>query len=59
MAKKNKSKKFVSVGAPAAPAATNVEFAPDYSHTKRDLKRILGLAGFFVAVLVALSFFLK
>jgi len=35
------------------------EFNPDYTHVKKDLKRIGTLAGFFIFVLVALSFFLK
>ena len=35
------------------------EFNPDYSTTKRELKRIGVLAGGFFVVLVALSFFIK
>jgi hypothetical protein len=35
------------------------EFNPDYSMVKKDLKRIGALAGFFIVVLVALSFFLR
>lgn len=35
------------------------EFNPDYSMVKKDLKRIGALAGFFIAVLIALSFILK
>jgi len=35
------------------------EFNPDYSTTKRDLKRIGMLAGFFITTLVVLSFFLR
>ena len=54
MAKKNKRPNSV-IYAPAAP----VEFNPDYSHTRSDLKRIGALAGFFVVALIALSFFLK
>ena len=57
MAKKNKRP------TPAAPLANTppqkVEFNPDYSMVKKDLKRIGMLASFFIAVLVALSFFLK
>lgn len=56
MAKKNK--RPVERSFAAAPAAAT-EFNPDYSNTKKDLKRIGTLAGFFVVVLVALSFFLK
>ena len=56
MAKKNKRPiERSTITASAAPA----EFNPDYSNTKKDLKRIGSLAGFFVVVLVALSFFLK
>lgn len=41
----------------AAPAP--VEFNPDYSAVKKDLRTIGSLAGFFVLVLVVLSFFLR
>ena len=37
----------------------SVEFNPDYSDVKKDLKTIGSLAGFFVFVLVVLSFFLR
>ena len=43
--------------ASATPAA--VEFDPDYSNTKHDLKRIGILAGSFFAILILLSFFLR
>lgn len=43
----------------AAPAPAEAEFNPDYSDVKRDLKRIGILAGSFIALLVALSFFLR
>jgi hypothetical protein len=36
-----------------------VEFNPDYSQTKADLKRIGILAGSFFVILVVLSFFLR
>ena len=36
-----------------------VEFNPDYSNVKRDLKRIGVLAGSFFVILIALSFFLR
>lgn len=36
-----------------------VEFNPDYTNVKRDLKRIGILAGSFIVLLVALSFFLR
>jgi hypothetical protein len=57
MAKKNK-RTTPSVSFSSAPAARE-EFNPDYSTTKKDLKRIGSLAGIFVIALVALSFFLK
>jgi hypothetical protein len=46
------------------PAATGLgakaqDFNPDYSNVKRDLRRIGALAGFFILVLVVLSFFLR
>ena len=54
MNKKNKrpSARPATVTAP-------VEFNPDYTHVKRDLRRIGVLAGSFFAILIALSFFLK
>ncbi len=48
MSKKNKTSAFT---------AKTETFNPDYSETKRDLKRIGLLAGIFVALLVTLSFF--
>ena len=36
-----------------------VEFNPDYSNIKHDLKRIGVLAGSFFVLLIALSFFLR
>ena len=41
------------------PTPTRTEFNPDYTYVKRDLARIGTLAGFFVVVLVVLSFFLR
>jgi len=35
------------------------EFNPDYTHVKKDLTRIGTLAGFFITVLIVLSFILK
>ncbi len=40
-------------------APAPVEFTPDYTHIKRDLKRIGTLAGSFFVLLVILSFFIK
>ena len=42
----------------AAAQRATVEFNPDYSTVKRDLKRIGILAGSFFALLIALSFIL-
>jgi hypothetical protein len=39
--------------------AVTTEFNPDYSNTKRELKRIGMLAAGFFAILIALSFFIK
>ena len=58
MSKKNKR----SIKRPASVASapiTRSEFNPDYTLVKKDLKRIGMLAGFFIVVLVALSFFLR
>jgi hypothetical protein len=38
---------------------TSQDFNPDYSHVYRDLKRIGTLAGFFVVLLIVLSFVLR
>jgi len=56
MAKNNK-RTTVSVASSGKSAAT--EFNPDYTYVKKDLARIGTLAGFFVVVLVVLSFFLR
>jgi len=40
-------------------SSTRNEFNPDYSIIKRDLGRIGTLAGFFVVVLIVLSFIIK
>lgn len=42
----------------ALPARTT-EFNPDYTYIKRDLRRIGALAATFLAILIALSFFLR
>lgn len=58
MAKRTK-RMTTSVGMPPSAApTTRTEFNPDYTYVKRDLVRIGTLAGFFIAVLVVLSFFL-
>jgi hypothetical protein len=56
MAKRTK-RPATSVSMASAP--TRTEFNPDYTYVKRDLARIGTLAGFFIAVLVVLSFFLR
>ncbi len=53
-----KSKRQVS-RRPLRTAPVREEFNPDYSDVKKDLRTIGSLAGFFVAVLVVLSFFLR
>jgi hypothetical protein len=53
-----KSKRQITrrpIQTPSAP----VEFNPDYSAVKKDLRTIGSLASFFVLVLVVLSFFLR
>ncbi len=42
-----------------AASSSRVEFNPDYTDVKKDLTRIGTLAGFFIVVLIVLSFFLK
>ena len=34
-------------------------FNPDYSYVVKDLKRIAALAGFFIVLLIVLSFYLR
>ena len=52
---KNIKRTSVSV----TPASGRTEFNPDYSTVKKDLARIGTLAGFFIVVLVVLSFIIK
>jgi hypothetical protein len=54
-----KSKRQVSRRPVNASVARGGEFNPDYSAVKKDLKTIGSLAGFFVLVLIVLSFFLR
>ena len=56
MAKKNK-RITTSVSMASSPGRT--EFNPDYTHVRKDLTRIGTLAGFFIVLLVALSFILR
>lgn len=39
--------------------AAPVEFNPDYTHVKNDLRRIGIMAGTFFVILIGLSFFIK
>ena len=57
MAKKNKRqvRKRPGLGG----AARGGEFNPDYSAVKKDLRTIGTLAGFFILILVVLSFILR
>lgn len=56
MAKKNKRRTTI---VNVTPASSGSDFNPDYTYVKRDLARIGTLAGFFVVVLIVLSFILK
>jgi hypothetical protein len=56
MAKKNKR---MTTTVSMAPSSSRTEFNPDYTYVKKDLARIGTLAGFFIVLLVALSFFLR
>jgi hypothetical protein len=53
-----RNKRFTNRPAPASPGMP-VQFNPDYSHVKRDLKRIGALAGTFFILLIVLSFFIR
>jgi hypothetical protein len=55
MAKKNRRTTSVSMTSSTA----RTEFNPDYTHVKRDLRRIGILAGSFFGLLIVLSFFIK
>ncbi len=57
MARKKKNRRTTSVS--VASARSREEFNPDYTHVKKDLARIGTLAGFFIVVLIVLSFILK
>lgn len=54
-----KSKRRVSRRSMRTSTASGSEFNPDYTAVKKDLKTIGSLAGFFVLVLVVLSFILR
>ena len=59
MAKKSKRQVSRRSRSSKISAASGGEFNPDYTAVKKDLKTIGSLAGFFVLVLVVLSFFLR
>jgi len=66
MAKKNRSTSTTTSTAKSAPTfagiqrgAVSVEFNPDYSIIKQELKRVGILAASFFAILIVLSFFIK
>lgn len=59
MAKKSKRQVRSSPAKASISAARGGEFNPDYSAVKKDLKTIGSLAGFFVTVLIILSFILR
>lgn len=43
----------------AVKAQPKDQFNPDYGNVVKDLKRIAGLAGLFIGILIILSFFLR
>jgi hypothetical protein len=57
MAKRTKRTTTTVTVTPAT--TTRTEFNPDYSDVKKDLKRIGLLAGFFISVLIILSFIIN
>ena len=54
-----KSKRQVRKRPSLSSSSRGADFNPDYSAVKKDLKTIGALAGFFIIVLVVLSFFLR
>jgi hypothetical protein len=59
MAKKTKRTTRTTTSVSMTSSQTRTEFNPDYTHVKRDLRRIGTLAGFFFMALIVLSFFLR
>jgi len=59
MAKKSKRQVRNRTSKDVVSAARGGEFNPDYSDVKKDLRNIGSLAGFFVVVLIVLSFILR
>ena len=58
MAKRTKRTPATTVSVTPA-ASSRTEFNPDYTDVKKDLRRIGALAGFFISVLIILSFIIK
>jgi hypothetical protein len=54
-----KNRRQVSKSAAFMPAQRATEFNPDYTYIKRDLGRILTLAGSFLVILIVLAFILR
>ena len=54
-----RNRRQISKTAAFMQAPRTAEFNPDYTHVKRDLRRIALLAGSFALILVVLSFFLR
>jgi hypothetical protein len=60
MSRKNKRKMSRQISGASLPQPMRTaEFNPDYSNTKRELRRIAILAGTFVVILVILAIFQK
>ena len=57
MPSNRKNRRASTVSVSSAPG--RVEFNPDYTHVKRDLRRIGILAGSFFGLLIVLSFFIR
>ena len=53
------ARQSAEASAASQPAAKAAAFNPDYSYVIKDLRRIGILAGSFIVILVALSFFLR
>jgi hypothetical protein len=54
-----KHRRQISKSAAFMPAPRTTEFNPDYTHIRRDLRRIGYLAAAFFVILVGLSFLLR
>jgi len=54
-----RNRRQISKTAAFMQAPRTTEFNPDYTHVRRDLRRIALLAGSFAVILVALSFIIR